>query len=352
VLGLVVGMASVAWALALGEPARAPQAAAVPINVAPTWTAPPTVDVPGVLADGATYAPRLYLTADTSVGIATGADGAVRVILARASGSFTELRNLSATENAQVNGFAVEDDTLVWMESTTGGGGEPTSTLWRTTWSADVSPAPVTSDTGSPSFTGFATDVVVSGGAVSWTSLPLSGSGATQVRSVPLAGGEVSVQDLGGEYRLSVPPWAVTAVSGPGHPVTLLNLATGEQIAVTTGSAEAAVCDPAWCRVTVTGSGGLVGIDVMRPDGSQRSRVGGPEATPTIGDATLLDRYVPLAVDREDGVGLNLVDLITGETQLVAARATNVAGREGFVWWSTGAGSELTWHALDLTRLP
>jgi hypothetical protein len=65
----------------------------------------------------------------------------------------------------------------------------------------------------------------------------------------------------------------------------------------------------------------------------------------------LLDRFVPLATDRADGVGLNLYDLTTGTTQLVAPRATNVAGRGTILWWSTGLGADLTWHALDLARL-
>ena len=347
-LPLVVGLAVVGWALALGEPARPPQPASVPISVVPTWTAP-TVDIPGVLADRATYAPRLYLTPETSVGIATSADGAVRVILARATGSFTELRNLPASENALVNGFAAEGDTLVWMESTTRDGVAPATTLWRAAWGADTPPVRVTADTGAPSFTGYATDVVISGATVSWTALV---SGSTQVRSVPVTGGEVNVRPLDGEYRLSAPPWVVTAGAGPGQPVRLVNLDTGERIDVRTEPTEAAFCDPVWCRISVTGDAGLAGIDVMHPDGSQRRRLTGPEATPPIGDATLLDRYVPLAVDRADGVGLSIADLSTGQTRLVADHATNISGRGGIVWWSTGNGPQLTWHALDLTLLP
>lgn len=351
VLAIVAGLGAVTWALALGEPPRAPLAAPTPLSVVPTWTAP-TVDVPGVLADGATYSPRLYLTPDTSVGVATGADGTVRVILARASGSFTELRRLPAGENPQVNGFAVEGDTLVWMESVTRDMAAPATTLWRATWSADTPPVLVTADTGQPTFIGSATDVVLHAGTVTWISLDPSGSGATEVRSVPVGGGTVSVRRLDGEYRLSTPPWAVTATTGPGRPVTLLNLETNERIDVNVEPTDVAVCDPVWCRLTVTGEEGLVAIDVMRTDGSERRRIAGSEATPTIGDAALLDRYVPLAVDRSGGVGLSIVDLSTGKTHLVAPRATNVTGRGSIVWWSTGTGPDLTWHALDLARLP
>jgi hypothetical protein len=274
------------------------------------------------------------------------------VILAQAAGSFTQLRHLGAEENAQVNGFAVDGDTLVWMESTTRVGVVPTTTLWRAAWGSDAPPVLVTADTGAPSFTGFATDVGLAGGVVSWTAVAPDGSGATQLRSVPVTGGQVTVRPLDGEYRLTTPPWAVTATAGPGRPVTLLNLETDERAVVTPDGTGAAVCDPVWCRIAVTGDAGLVGIDVMHPDGSQRRRVAGPEATPTIGDATLLDRFVPLAVDRGDGVVLALHDLTTGQTEVIAEQATNVSGRGGILWWSSGTGAALTWHALDLTTLP
>jgi hypothetical protein len=103
--------------------------------------------------------------------------------------------------------------------------------------------------------------------------------------------------------------------------------------------------------LSVTAGAELIGIDMVRPDGSERRRIAGPESTPTIGDPTLLHRFVPLATDRAGGVGLNLYDLTTGTTQLVAAQATNVAGRGSILWWSTGAGESLTWHALDLAEL-
>jgi hypothetical protein len=133
--------------------------------------------------------------------------------------------------------------------------------------------------------------------------------------------------------------------------VILLNLDTDERIDVQGADDEAVFCDPAWCRVSVTGQAELVAIDVMRPDGSDRRRIAGPESTPTIGDATLLDRFVPLTTDRADGVGLSLHDLQAGRTDLIAREAANVQGRGGILWWSTGAGPALVWHALDLAEL-
>ena len=138
---------------------------------------------------------------------------------------------------------------------------------------------------------------------------------------------------------------------GPGTPVTLLDLETDQRVQVTPAPDEAVVCIPRWCRVSIVSDASLVGIDMMHPDGSDRRRIAGAEATPTIGAAALLDRFVPLATQRPDGVGLSLHDLSTGQTHLVSARAANVRGHGSILWWSTGLETELTWHALDLSLL-
>jgi hypothetical protein len=308
------------------------------------------VDIAGVLSDGSTYNPRLYLAADTSVGVATAPDGTVRVVLARAAGKVTQLHSRPAADNAQVNGFAVDGAMLVWMETVNHSGTEPATSLWRANWSGEGAAAQVTSYVSDPAFAGYSTDVSLGGGNVQWT--VAEGDSATEVWSVPVGGGSPSYRWIDGEYRLSSPPWLVSANSGPGNPVTLYNLDTGGKIPVAPGPTEAASCDPTWCRVTITGSGGLVGIDMMHPDGSQRRRISGSKSTPTIADPTLLGRYVPLATDRTEGVGLELYDLTTGQTKLVAEHASGVAGRGGVLWWSTGVGSALAWHALDLATLP
>jgi hypothetical protein len=353
VLALAAGLAVVAWALALGDPARPhPDGVSVPISVAPTWTARPTVDIAGVLADGADYVPRLYLTPDTSAGIATSADGGVRVVLTRAGGSVTQLRNHPAGDHAQVNGFAVDGDTLVWMETVTRAGYQSATSLWRTTWTSNAAAVQVTSSTGDVTFAGFSTDVSIGGGSVRWTADDANNPQATQLWSVPVGGGGSGYQTIDGEYRLSTSPWLVSANSGPGSPVRLYNPDTGATVPVTTGPGDAAVCDPTWCRVTVSDAAGLVGIDMMHPDGSARQRIASSQSTPTVADPALLSRYVPLATDRPDGVGLELYDLTSGHTQLLAMHAGNVAGRGGVLWWSTGLGTALTWHALDLATLP
>jgi hypothetical protein len=145
----------------------------------------------------------------------------------------------------------------------------------------------------------------------------------------------------------------VSVSAGRGSVISLVNLSTDAKSTVATGPAEVAACSPTWCRITVTSDTALVGIELMHPDGSSRRKVAGSEATPTIADPTLLDRYVPLATDRGDGgVGLSLYDLETRKTDLVAPQAANVHGRNGVLWWSTGAGATLRWHAVDLRQIP
>jgi len=350
IVPLVAGLAAVAWALALGEPSHNPDTAPSPVAVVPTWTGPPTVDIPGVLADGAAYAPRLFVTPEASVGVATGADGSVRLILARTPGSFTQLRDVPA--NALISGFAVDGDALVWMETTAGAGGGPVTTLWRASVAGTTPPTKVTTNTGQTNFDGLPATVIVADGRVTWTALLTGRTVRTEVRSVPLGGGQVGATRVDGELLLTNPPWAMSLPGGLGTPVTLRNITTGEEVTFATAPDESAVCDPSWCRVAVAGGSGLVGVDLVRPDGTERRRIAGPEATPTIGEPVLLGRFVPLATERPDGLGLSLYDLTTGETELLAPRAGNVGGHGGILWWSTGVGTELTWHALDLSRLP
>ncbi len=350
---LAIAVASVVALLTLRDPTRQPNPQSSPLVVAPGWAGPKPVDVPGMLLDGATYVPRLFLNGETSVGIATSVDGTVRVILTGPSGSFTELSRLPASDNAQVNGFAVSGDTLVWMELVARSGAAPVYTLWRTAWRTNAKPTQVTTNTGEVAFYGLESDVVVAGDTATWTAIASGPSNETEVRTVPLAGGQVSIKRLTGEFALTKPPWAVSVSAGRGSVISLINLSTDATATVTTGATEVAACSPTWCRITVTSDTSLVGIELMHPDGSDRRKVAGSEATPTVADPTLLDRYVPLATDRGDGgVGLSLHDLETRKTELVTAQAANVQGRNGVLWWSTGAGITLTWHAVDLRQLP
>jgi hypothetical protein len=173
----------------------------------------------------------------------------------------------------------------------------------------------------------------------------------TEIRSVPLGGGSVSVEALPGQYALSQWPWVVSRTGGRGEPIEMLNLTTKAAVKVTTGESEVGTCSPIWCRMVVLSGNTLVRIDLLSPDGTQRRRVAGAEATAPIADVALLDRFIPLKTDPGASggeAGLSLYDIDAGSTDLIADAAGNVAGRGSVLWWSTGSAANLEWHVLDL----
>jgi hypothetical protein len=356
-LVLVVALAAVVRLLTLPDPGRAPAAApeGPPLSVAPTWAGPRPVDTPGRLDDGAEYLPRLYLSPETSVGIAATSDGEfVRVVIREAGGRTTELRRIDVNQYPEFDGFSVSGDTVVWAESLSRTDEPVATTLWRTDWRSADRPAVVTDDTGSANFYGGQYDIVVRSGRAYWVALAPGDKIVTEVRSVRLTGGQVTVSELDGEFVLSTWPWAVSPGPGRGTPVQLVNLSDDKRIRVPTQVGEVAACAPTWCRMSVLDGDVVVRMDLQRVDGSDRRRIAGSEATPTIADVAVLDRFVPLATDRGDGqpgVGLSLYDIASGRTDLVAVDAANIQARNGLLWWSTGTGAALQWHAVDLRTL-
>ena len=354
-LVLLVALVAVVRLLTLPDPGRAPGPEGTPLAVAPTWVGPRPVDTPGTLDDGAEYLPRLYLTPETSVGIAATSDGQfVRVLIREANGRATELHRLDAGDHPEFDGFVASGDTVVWAETLSRSDEPVATTLWRTDWRTEGRPASVTDNTGSANFYGGQYDIVVRSGRAYWVALAPGEPVVTEIRSVRLTGGQVTVTKLDGEFALSTWPWVVSASPGRGTPVQLANLSDDKRIQVPTQVSEVAACGPIWCRMSVLDGDEVVRMDLQRVEGSDRRRIAGKEATPTIADVAVLDRFVPLATDRGDGqpgVGLSLYDIETGRTDLVAVDAANIQARDGILWWSTGTGAELRWHAVDLRTL-
>jgi len=98
---------------------------------------------------------------------------------------------------------------------------------------------------------------------------------------------------------------------------------------------------------------GLTQIDTMRPDGSDRRRIAGPEALAALDDPAVLDRFEVLGRQLPDtGVtgaqGLVVHDLTENVTTVLSGAADSAHSRNGIVWWSTGGLDDTVWHTIDL----
>jgi hypothetical protein len=323
----------------------------------PAWAGRAPVRQPAKLTDGTRYTPLLYLDANTSVGTApTGAGEQIRVLL-RTATSVRELHRVAATGYPQFDGFTTDGDTLVWAESLTSPHSPVRTSIWWVNWRRPGPARLVTSDTGDAVFFQSQYDLVLNRGRVWWVAVQAGRTAMTQVRSVPVTGGRVSMTRQAGSFALTAYPWLVTVSTSQSTPIELVNLATRHRIRVATGPTESARCSPTWCRVVVLGAGGPQHIDIERPDGTQRRRIAGGNASAVVSDVALLDRYEVITIDgpTPSAVGapsggqlLTVYDLSTGRSTLVAAGVAQVGAHGAMLWWSTGSATAPTWSAIDL----
>jgi hypothetical protein len=319
------------------------------------WPDAEPVSQKAQLTDSTQYTPQLYLDRATSVGTAPTRDGKQLRVLVRDGKGTRELRRLPADEFPQVTAFTASGDDVFWAESTSRGGQAVRTRLYRANWQTGSRPVLLASDMGEAVFAESQFDLVISDGRVHWVAAEFVNSAVTQVRSVPVGGGTVTITRVNGAYTLTTWPWLVTFSSSAQAQVELVNVDTKQRIKLTTTPAEVARCNPQWCRVVVLGGDAVpVRIDLQHPDGSDRRRIAGAEANAVIGDVALLDRFEPLGVaGPSDEVGRDLVlyDIRTGRTVSVASGVDVIRARQGMLWWSTGSDAELTWHSLDLRQL-
>jgi hypothetical protein len=338
-------------------------AAGQPRTLAQAWPGARVVTTPGQLPDGADYLPWLYPDPDTSVGTAPTPDGtATRLVVRRAGTAPVELRRIGNDRYPQFLAFTAAGDDVYWAESTAAAGGRATTRIWHADWrSANLPAAQLTDDAGEPVFYNSQYDIVVADGQVHWVAAASIDRNATELRSVPVGGGRVSVRPLPGPYVLSAWPWLVSA-NGNSGPLELVDLVSGEQVRVATSAAETVSCSPAWCRVRVLAASGASRLDLMRPDGSDRHRIAGGAEALSVVDVALLDRFEVLTAEDSRSADPLLVDTATRSlllydektrtTVTIADHAGIVTARAGTLWWSTGvAGKAASWHALDLSRL-
>ncbi|WP_285662483.1 hypothetical protein [Actinorhabdospora filicis] len=207
----------------------------------------------------------------------------------------------------------------------------------------------VTTDTGDALFSGSAHDLQVSSdGVVHWAAATRRATPTTEIRSIPLTGGNVQIVTLSGDYSLSSWPYVVGT---PGKSVALLDLASQTTQTITVGADEMATCSPVWCRVLGMTSGNT---DALPTGGGPRTTIAGQRYSAAVPDPFLLDRFEPLidtSAASPQGQPLLLFDAKTGRTTLIARDARIVQAHDAMLWWSTGDKETLRWHVLDLTQL-
>jgi len=341
--------------LALPRPQQVP---AGPLTLTSAWPEASIVDSPARLSDGAIFTPLYHLDAATTVGTAPTEDRkAVRLVQRGGEGAARELRRLPEPATPQFGGFTSSGNDLIWAEATVAANGRGETVIWKMDWRSGAAPVALTSDTGDVVFFNSQYDIVVADGVVHWVAAARTADPVTEVRSVPLAGGKVSVQRVTGTFALSVWPWLVSAGTGQNAPVQLRDIGSGRTLTVPSQPSELVTCAAAWCRVLVlAGDAGPARLDLMRPDGTDRRRVAGGQVSASVTDVAILDRFEVLSQAGRDGSPtssqvLMLYDLAKRRTVTVDTGVGMVLCRGGVLWWSTGDNEALAWHAVDLRTL-
>jgi hypothetical protein len=345
VVGLIVALAAGGLMLMrVPHPAAAPRAGR--LSVAAAWPTAQRADIAGDLEDGPAFMPLFFVDARTAVGTAPSPDArTLRLLLRNPDGSLRLLRSQPADSDPEFNNVTMSGATLLWTESSAE---RPIEV-----WTADLRRGParrLTADTGNAVFYGTQYDLVVAGGRVYWTAG--DGSRNTEIRSVSLAGGAVTIRNEPGIWGLTAWPWIVDGLAA-GEATRLRSLVDDREIRVPNLGTELITCSPTWCRDLVTSTDGLVRIDLMHPDGTARRRVAGSAGGEAVGDVALLDRFEILSESQPNSDltgtgGLIVYDLRTGNTVDVSAAVAMAFARGGVLWWSTGDQQTLAWHTLDL----
>nr|WP_246480977.1 hypothetical protein [Amycolatopsis umgeniensis] len=323
-------MAAIA-VVVLPGPKPESKAAAIP-SLTDVW---PDARIGTEAVTGAPYTPLAYLDSGVSAGI-TRANDSIRLTLGD-----RVVREVPPSGSPRFV-LSQAPDALVWLElsDVTRAG-----SLWRA-GPLGENPVRVTSDVGRVVLLESQYDLVVHDGQVSWMAVR---GDATEVRTVALSGGPVTVTPLSGDFALTAWPFATSAAIEQAGPSELVDVRDGRSTKVDGQSVELVDCTPSWCRVQVLRQSGTARFDLMRPDGSERRRVGGKGIRPAFGDVVVLDRYA-VVVDDDRGA-LVLYDTVSGRMADLATEFGTVLARGPFVWWSEGGNEALTWRVLDLRTL-
>ncbi len=356
-----VGLTAAALAVALaagavlifgGSDDSAPKKPPMRTDALTAWPKAQRADLPAGLADGPLFTPSMFLDATTAIGTAPTPQGSQARLLLRSGSTLRELRRVSLENNPQFEALTVSGDQIFWAESTAA---SPAVRLWTANRSGGAA-RQLTADTGNAVFYGNQYDLVVADGKVHWTSAPGDATKETDIRSMSVGGGPVTVRTEPGQWSMSAWPWLVDDGSTSGEP-RLRNLATARDTPIVSSGVEQLTCGPVWCRAMVMGQQENTRIDLVRPDGTDRRKIAGGAAQAAVTDVALLDRFEILAepgpdTDVTGSAALVVYDLATGRTIDIAPDADGAFARGGMLWWSTATADEdITWHTIDLRTI-
>ncbi|MEV6926653.1 hypothetical protein AB0M46_19420 [Dactylosporangium sp. NPDC051485] len=314
-----------------------------------------TVDLPATLPDGTTFTPAAVVDRDTIVVQIADADPATASLALLDPADLAHPRRLDTIPIAGGGAFdAVTADAghVYWMSSVADDQGGSTGTLHRADTAGHATV--LTTDTGHPTFAGSMHDLQVADGRIWWTATRGTTVPTTDLRSVPVGGGAVTVRPLEGTYHLTGWPWAGDNGIG-GRPVVQLDLVTGAQRTFTEPPGQDVYCAVVWCRTVVRTEQSAV-VTLHRTDGTgQTGRINTDGEVPVFVDIAALDRFEFFTAPISTQAGttserLSLYDLATGRRAGIAV--STAEGLHGsWLWWATGDNETMTWHLLDLATL-
>lgn len=289
------------------------------------------------------YAPLFFFDDKRSAGTVETADGQTVLLVAG-----REVRRVAKALMAEFAGFVADGDRLVWLEMTLDPQGRAVSRLWAVEGTAPA--RMITADTGDVALFDKRDDLVLHDGKVSWVAAAPGEPPATEIRTVAIGGGKVSVERREGAFSFTGWPWLTTVNLGQNGPIQLLNVVSGEQLSVPVRPGELVSCSPSWCRAIIIGGGpGSTVIELQKPKETNRSRAVSGAVAAALVDVALLDRF---EVYSYQGGRLVLYDVESRKTVVVAkSGVAQVVSRGSVLWWATGDAEATAWHALDLRTL-
>ncbi len=360
---LAVAAALAAIGLLLGLPAPNRPAAAGPASsaspsgptLASVWPDAKPFPIPAVFPDGSTYTPTMIVDPTTSLGTVSSADGQRTDLDLVAGAAPRVLQSQLVSTGGSYDGLTVAGDRIYWMHTVSDATGKAQVTLWTAPRAACPS-RELSADVGAPVFYGSQYDVQAVGDRLYWAAARPGRQDQTEIRSIGLDGGTVSVSVVDGTWAMSRWPWLVTAPSASDQPMRLRDLATGETVTVRAPPNKQVTCSPVWCRMIPDNAAQATETDLLRPDGTDPRVIGDRSAAAIASDVALVDRYEVLmsvvnAAGQVPVSRLTLYDIAHRRSVLVAPVATNAGARGTYLWWSTGDNETLAWHGLDLRGL-